>query len=67
MKAKVTVHFGNVGVVVPCYDCMTVNDLIKASILRYKKATGKAIYNWQCTMIAVLTLISTKSLLWPYE
>lgn len=41
MKAKVTVRFGNVGVVVPCYDYMTVNDLIKASILRYKKATGR--------------------------
>ncbi|MCP9259255.1 hypothetical protein DINM_002215 [Dirofilaria immitis] len=37
MKAKVTVHFGNVAVVVPCYDYMTVNDLIKASIMRYKK------------------------------
>lgn len=40
MKGKVTVHFGNIGVVVPCYDYMTVNDLIKASILRYKKAVG---------------------------
>ncbi|VIO90976.1 Abnormal embryonic partitioning of cytoplasm protein 3, isoform b, putative [Brugia malayi] len=41
MKAKVTVRFGKVGVVVPCYDYMTVNDLIKASVLRYKKATGR--------------------------
>uniref|UniRef100_A0A1I7VKB1 Par3_HAL_N_term domain-containing protein n=1 Tax=Loa loa TaxID=7209 RepID=A0A1I7VKB1_LOALO len=41
MKAKVTVHFGKVRVVVPCYGHMTVSDLIKASILRYKKATGR--------------------------
>ncbi|CAI4229099.1 unnamed protein product [Auanema sp. JU1783] len=41
-KRRVTVHFGTVRVVVPCpEDTLTVRDLANASILRYKKATGK--------------------------
>ncbi|KJH42408.1 hypothetical protein DICVIV_11608 [Dictyocaulus viviparus] len=42
MKRRVTVHFGDVRVVVPCHDeNITVSDLAEAAILRYKKATGK--------------------------
>lgn len=42
MKRRVTVHFGDVRVVVPCQDeNTTVGDLAEAAILRYKKATGK--------------------------
>lgn len=42
MKRRVTVHFGDVRVVVPCHDeNFTVADLAEAAILRYKKATGK--------------------------
>lgn len=39
---KVTVCFGNVRVVVPCGDGeLLVDDLIRESIRRYKKASGK--------------------------
>ncbi|EPB80349.1 hypothetical protein ANCCEY_00606 [Ancylostoma ceylanicum] len=42
MKRRVTVHFGDVRVVVPCQDeNTTVADLAEAAIIRYKKATGK--------------------------
>ncbi|WKY01578.1 hypothetical protein Q1695_015522 [Nippostrongylus brasiliensis] len=42
MKRRVTVHFGDVRVVVPCRDeNTTVADLAEAAIIRYKKATGK--------------------------
>ncbi|VDM58099.1 unnamed protein product [Angiostrongylus costaricensis] len=42
MKRRVTVHFGDVRVVVPCHDeNSTVADLAEAAIVRYKKATGK--------------------------
>ena len=44
MKAKVTVHFGKVRVVVPCHEGMTVTDLIDASILRYKRAIKAVSY-----------------------
>ncbi|KAK6045702.1 hypothetical protein COOONC_16793 [Cooperia oncophora] len=42
MKRRVTVHFGDVRVVVPCqHEDTTVADLAEAAIIRYKKATGK--------------------------
>ncbi|VDO89021.1 unnamed protein product [Heligmosomoides polygyrus] len=47
MKRRVTVHFGDVRVVVPCQDeNTTVGDLAEAAILRYKKATGKNHYDF---------------------
>ncbi|VDO37885.1 unnamed protein product [Haemonchus placei] len=42
MKRRVTVHFGDVRVVVPCQnENTTVAELAEAAIVRYKKATGK--------------------------
>ncbi|KAK6745589.1 hypothetical protein RB195_011984 [Necator americanus] len=42
MKRRVTVHFGDVRVVVPCQnENTTVADVAEAAITRYKKATGK--------------------------
>jgi partitioning defective protein 3 len=43
---KVTVCFGSVRVVVPCGDGeILVRDLIRQATLRYKKATGKVLWN----------------------
>ncbi|ETN70718.1 hypothetical protein NECAME_14582 [Necator americanus] len=45
MKRRVTVHFGDVRVVVPCQnENTTVADVAEAAITRYKKATGKFLY-----------------------
>ncbi|XP_076349290.1 partitioning defective 3 homolog isoform X2 [Tachypleus tridentatus] len=44
---KVTVNFGDVGVIVPCGDGnILVRDLMKLAITRYKKASAKATDSW---------------------
>ncbi|VDL66167.1 unnamed protein product [Nippostrongylus brasiliensis] len=77
MKRRVTVHFGDVRVVVPCRDeNTTVADLAEAAIIRYKKATGKVrrafllmnlsiIFRsagWSCYAVGVLFFTNSDSL-----
>ncbi|VDL86074.1 unnamed protein product [Nippostrongylus brasiliensis] len=57
MKRRVTVHFGDVRVVVPCRDeNTTVADLAEAAIIRYKKATGKIPIHFRYEFVIVFFL-----------
>jgi partitioning defective protein 3 len=56
---KVTVCFGSVRVVVPCGDGeILVRDLIRQATLRYKKATGKVMWNFLRFNVCVVAVQS---------